>query len=91
MKLTVKWIAHNSHGQSYERYDEISYDSLKELDDIMEAVENGWHGHSKFMSHDENEPKGFGQAGGFCDNLISVKDEFGNDSDLLKDWYGPVR
>ena len=90
MKLVVKWLASNSHGQSYERYDEIFYGSLKELDDIMESVENGWHGHLNFIRHDEDKQKGFDGAGGFYDRLLSVKDEFGNNSDLLKDWYGPV-
>lgn len=90
--IICHWRHFNSREQEYEGWYKILAGSKEELDSILEDFENRGIERSEVTVDDSNQPTGFGYAGGFCSELLSVKDELGNDrSDWTNEWYGPPR
>jgi len=91
--IILHWMNANSHGQQYESFTKIEASSKEEVDAILDDVENQGIDRKEFICDDSREPENYGYAGGFCSELLSVKDEKGNDmSAWTNDWYGkPIR
>jgi hypothetical protein len=88
--LTLSFREYNSHGQEYVLTVLLDASTQEEVDEILEVVETRGETHPKYKESRDQEPKGFGEAGGFCSDFESATDEKGQDkSHLVKDWYGP--
>lgn len=86
--LILKSLVTNSHGQEFEQVVTINASSKEELDTILEDVENRGLDREEYKVDDSRAPKDFYDAGGFCEELLSVVNENGKDmSDWTNDWY----
>lgn len=88
--IILTWEETNSNNQKYQEIWKIDSNDQNEIDEILDAIENGDGQHLKCsIEFPHSLPDNFFDAGGFANKLLSVEDENGNNMSFkVKEWYG---